>query len=98
MKGEREKEIPRDRPVKPDAALSLRAIRKTFQQGKRSVLALDKVAFEAEKGKITGLMKTLGGMDPEERKTTGQALNVLKDEIADLIATQEKMLKKQVYI
>ena len=37
------------------------------------------------------LMKTLGQMDPEERKTTGQALNVLKDEIADLIADQEKM-------
>ena len=48
-----------------------------------------------KKGKITGLMKTLGGMDPEERKTTGAALNVLKDEIAALIASQESALKKQ---
>lgn len=48
-----------------------------------------------KKGKITGLMKTLGGMDPEERKTTGAALNMLKDEIADLIAGQERALKKQ---
>ncbi|MCJ8278052.1 MAG: hypothetical protein MJK18_14515, partial [Bdellovibrionales bacterium] len=48
-----------------------------------------------KKGKITGLMKTLGGMDPEERKTTGAALNMLKDEIAELIAGQERALKKQ---
>ncbi|MCI5060307.1 MAG: phenylalanine--tRNA ligase subunit alpha [Alphaproteobacteria bacterium] len=48
-----------------------------------------------KKGRITGLMKTLGGMDPEERKTTGQALNVLKDEIAALIEGQERALKKQ---
>ena len=49
-----------------------------------------------KKGRITDLMKTLGKMDPEERKTTGAALNVLKDEIAALIAKQEKALKQQV--
>ena len=48
-----------------------------------------------KKGRITDLMKTLGKMDPEERKTTGAALNVLKDEIAELIACQEKALKAQ---
>jgi len=54
-----------------------------------------RVAALGKKGKITALMKTLGGMDPEERKTTGAALNVLKNEIADLIAAQESALKKQ---
>lgn len=54
-----------------------------------------RVQVLGKKGKITGLMKTLGGMDPEERKTTGAALNLLKDEIATLIATQERNLKKQ---
>ena len=34
-------------------------------------------------------------MDAEERKTKGQALNALKDEIADLIKHQELALKKQ---
>ena len=48
-----------------------------------------------KKGKITSLMKTLGGMDPEERKTTGAALNVLKDDIAELIASQERAFKKK---
>ncbi len=59
---------------------------------------LDEVRVQAlgKKGKITALMKTLGNMDPEERKTTGQALNHLRDEIATLIAKQEKMLKNQL--
>ncbi len=35
-----------------------------------------------KKGRITGMMKSLGGMSPEERKTTGAALNQLKDAVA----------------
>ena len=54
-----------------------------------------RVTVLGKKGRITALMKTLGQMDAEERKTTGQALNVLKDEIADLIKSQERSLKKQ---
>lgn len=54
-----------------------------------------RVAALGKKGKITALMKALGGMDPEERKSTGAALNVLKDEIASLIARQEEALKRQ---
>ncbi len=59
--------------------------------------ALDEIRVAAlgKKGRITGLMKTLGKMDPQERKTKGQALNVLKDEIAAQIKCQEDMLKKQ---
>ena len=59
--------------------------------------ALDEVRVAAlgKKGQITGLMKTLGGMEPEERKAKGQEFNRLKDEIADLIAGQERALKKQ---
>lgn len=60
-----------------------------------SALEEARVAALGKKGKITDLMKTLGKLDPEERKNTGQALNALKDEIAALIDTQEKALKKQ---
>ena len=58
--------------------------------------ALDdvRVSVLGKKGRITAIMKTLGTMDPEERKTKGQALNVLKDEIAALIKKQESALKK----
>ena len=54
-----------------------------------------RVTVLGKKGRITDLMKTLGQMDPEERKTKGAALNELKDEIADQIKSQERALKKQ---
>jgi phenylalanyl-tRNA synthetase alpha chain len=54
-----------------------------------------RVAALGKNGKITGLMKTLGSMSPEERKEAGAALNVLKDDIAALIETQETALKAQ---
>ena len=41
-----------------------------------------RVAALGKKGRVTGLMKDLGGLAPDERKTRGAALNVLKDEIA----------------
>jgi len=38
-----------------------------------------RVAALGKKGRVTGLMKDLGGLAPDERKTRGAALNVLKD-------------------
>jgi phenylalanyl-tRNA synthetase alpha chain len=54
-----------------------------------------RVSALGKKGRITDLMKTLGGMDPEARKTAGQELNVLKDEIATLLERQASALKRQ---
>ncbi|MEG6508279.1 phenylalanine--tRNA ligase subunit alpha [Methyloligella sp. 2.7D] len=52
--------------------------------------ALDevRVASLGKKGRISELMKTLSGMAPEERKSFGQAVNALKDEIG--AALEEK--------
>ncbi len=41
-----------------------------------------RVAALGKKGRITGMMKDLGAMAPEERKAAGQRLNLLKDEVA----------------
>lgn len=59
--------------------------------------SLEKARVEAlgKKGKITQELKQLGKMDPDKRRETGQALNALKEEIADIIARQESALKKQ---
>lgn len=54
-----------------------------------------RVTALGKKGRITDLMKNLGTMSPEERKTAGAELNVLKDEIAALIEKQASQLKKQ---
>lgn len=48
-----------------------------------------RVAALGKKGAISLAMKTLGQMDPEERKTAGPALNALKNEITDLIAARK---------
>ncbi len=54
-----------------------------------------RVSALGKKGAITAQMKTLGAMDPEERKTKGQELNALKDEIAESIRQREDALKRQ---
>jgi phenylalanyl-tRNA synthetase alpha chain len=54
-----------------------------------------RVTALGKKGRITDLMKNLGTMSPEERKTAGAELNVLKDEIAALIDKQATQLKAQ---
>jgi len=53
--------------------------------------ALEQVRVSAlgKKSQITIFMKSLGQMDPEVRKTTGQQLNILKQEITDLINTRK---------
>ncbi|HYD70786.1 phenylalanine--tRNA ligase subunit alpha [Azospirillum sp.] len=52
-----------------------------------SLAALDEVRVAAlgKKGRITALMKDLGGLSPDERRERGAALNALKDEIAAAI-------------
>ena len=49
--------------------------------------ALEEVRVTAlgKKGRITGLMKELGALSPDERRERGAALNALKDEIAAAI-------------
>ena len=53
--------------------------------------ALEQVRVSAlgKKGQITALMKGLGAMDPEARKSAGQELNLLKQEITDLIEARK---------
>lgn len=57
---------------------------------------LDEVRVNAlgKKGAITELMKSLGKMTPEERKTEGAALNIMKDEIAAKLEARQRILKK----
>jgi len=56
---------------------------------------LDDIRISAlsKKGRITAMMKTLGGMDPEQRKTTGQSLNQLKDDVAGAVEARKEALE-----
>ncbi|HNQ91305.1 MAG TPA: phenylalanine--tRNA ligase subunit alpha [Alphaproteobacteria bacterium] len=66
-------------------------------EGASDMATLENVRVTAlgKKGRITDLMKTLGAMSPDERKSAGAELNVLKDEISDLIEKQASQLKAQ---
>ena len=57
--------------------------------------ALDEVRVSAlgKKGRITALMKDLGGLGPDERKARGAALNLLKDEIATALDLRKAELQ-----
>ena len=48
-----------------------------------------RVAALGKKGSISELMKTLGAMSPEERKTQGPLLNGLRDAVTDAIAARK---------
>ena len=62
--------------------------------------AEDAAALEAvrvgalgKKGSVSALLKTLGGMSPEERQLNGPLFNVLRDTIAAAIADKKTMLE-----
>ncbi len=57
--------------------------------------ALEALRVEAlgRKGRITGLMKTLGGLDPDARKAAGQALNAAKEAVAESIEGRKRALE-----
>jgi phenylalanyl-tRNA synthetase alpha chain len=54
-----------------------------------------RIAALGRKGRITGLMKELGGLDPEARKSRGAALNRLKNEIEAGLAEAGRRLERE---
>ncbi|MBB4266423.1 phenylalanine--tRNA ligase subunit alpha [Roseospira visakhapatnamensis] len=52
-----------------------------------------RVAALGKKGRVTALMKSLGGMDPETRKAAGQQMNRVKDAIVQTIEGRRAALE-----
>ena len=59
--------------------------------------ALDavRVAALGKKGSVSALMATLGRMSPDERKTKGAALNLLKDRVSAALSGRRDALAAQ---
>lgn len=57
--------------------------------------ALDQVRVDylGKKGSITGLLKGLGKLSPEERPAAGAEINKVKEELQDLIAQRKEVLE-----
>ena len=54
-----------------------------------------RVEYTGKKGHITGLMQEMKNLTPEEKKTFGQMVNVLKDEVNEKITEKREELKKK---
>jgi phenylalanyl-tRNA synthetase alpha chain len=52
-----------------------------------------RVQLLGKKGAVTALLKSLGGMEPEQRKTFGQEVNVARDAIAVALAARKTALE-----
>jgi phenylalanyl-tRNA synthetase alpha chain len=59
--------------------------------------ALDavRVAALGKTGQVSNLLKSLGGMSPDERKVAGPAINGLRDAVQGLIAARKGVLEAQ---
>jgi phenylalanyl-tRNA synthetase alpha chain len=60
-----------------------------------AVLEQVRVAALGKKGSISELLKTLGGMSPEERKEQGPRINGLRDRVSNAIAARKAELQEQ---
>ena len=67
-------------------------MREIAAAGDLQTLEATRVSALGKKGRVTALMKTLGGLDPEARRAAGQALNALKDQVADAIEARKAAL------
>ena len=52
-----------------------------------------RVEYLGKKGSVTGLLKSMKGLSDEEKKSFGQEVNILKNEVADAIAKTTEALK-----
>jgi phenylalanyl-tRNA synthetase alpha chain len=61
----------------------------------KDLAALDavRVAALGKTGSISNLLKSLGAMSPDERKTAGPAINGLRDRVSSLIAERKAQLE-----
>jgi phenylalanyl-tRNA synthetase alpha chain len=51
-----------------------------------------RVAALGKSGSVTGLLKTLGALPPEARKSAGAAINVVKDQVSEALAQRKSVL------
>ncbi len=63
--------------------------------GAADLAALDAVRVSAlgKTGRVSGLLKSLGSLPPEERKTTGAAINALRDDIQATLDARKAVLE-----
>jgi len=72
-------------------------VRRSFEEASASVADTDalqelRVRYLGKKGKLTALLKSLGGLPPEERPLAGETMNALRDELERKIEEKKQAL------
>jgi phenylalanyl-tRNA synthetase alpha chain len=57
-------------------------------------LEAERVAALGKQGEITALLKTLGGMSPEERQERGPQIHALRESVSEALATRKLQLEQ----
>ncbi len=53
-----------------------------------------RVEYLGKKGLVTELLKDMKNLSPEEKKTFGQAVNILKEEVTEMVAEKRERIKQ----
>jgi phenylalanyl-tRNA synthetase alpha chain len=77
------------------AALEQQTLAEIDAADTQSALEAVRVSALGKKGAISALLSTLGRMSPDERKTQGAAINLLKDRVAERLAARRAVLESE---
>ena len=78
--------------------INVSTVRDSFRESLASAKSLQeldeiRVKFTGKKGTLTQLLRSLGKLPPELRKSTGQELNTLRDEIEQSLELTGKKIR-----
>src|SRR5271156_1940228 len=76
------------------AQLEKQILTEVAAAGDEAALEAVRVAALGKQGSITALLKTLGAMQPEERKSRGPLINGLKDRVNAALAERREAFKR----
>ncbi len=54
-----------------------------------------RIQYLGKKGSITGILKSLGGLPPDERKKVGEAVNSARDQVSELLDSRGAVLARK---
>src|SRR3954447_25938478 len=83
----------RDLTVSDLATLEQSILADIAAAGDEAALEAVRVAALGKKGSISALLATLGKMSPDERKSEGARINLVKDNVARALAARREVLK-----
>ena len=75
------------------AALKSETLAAIAAASDESTLEAARVAALGKKGSISVVLATLGKMSPDERRSAGAAINALKDEVTEALASRRALLR-----